>query len=66
MKTANMIGRMVAIHGEQNRRIITSSLEWLDTSEPAWGLNKRTDRREFIKGLINRRKPKREIDWNKR
>lgn len=40
--------------GEPYRRLITSSLAWLDEHEPHWGLNEPMDRHEFVKGLVSK------------
>ena len=42
--------------GEEYRKLIESSIKWLDTEEPKWGLQQRIGRISFIKGLISKAK----------
>ena len=42
--------------GEEYRKLIESSIKWLDEEEPKWGLQQRIGRVSFIKGLISKAK----------
>jgi hypothetical protein len=42
----------VAIYGEKYRRLITHALDWLETAEPKWGLDKPIGRPTFIANLV--------------
>jgi hypothetical protein len=49
----NETERLIVIHGEKYRKLITSSLIWLAREEPKWNLEKKIDREEFIRNLIS-------------
>lgn len=42
--------------GEEYRKLIESSIKWLDAEEPKWSLQQRIGRVSFIKGLISKAK----------
>lgn len=45
-------------HGEQYRRLIADSLDWLDRREPVWKLTEPMDREGFIENLMESVIPK--------
>jgi hypothetical protein len=44
--------KLIARFGEQYRNLIEKAIEWLDETEPSWGLKRPIGRTGYIKGLI--------------
>ena len=58
LSTPEQIEAFCQMFGEQWRRMITSSLLWLDEEEPKWNVDRPTDRKRFLEGLIQNAVPK--------
>ena len=48
----NIVEELVKIHGEQHRRLIEDSLEWLNEKEKVWGVSVNINK--FVRGLISK------------
>ena len=54
----DLIEQLINKHGEQYRRLITDSLDWLDKRESVWKLTEPMDREGFIENLMESVIPK--------
>jgi hypothetical protein len=57
MTDSELIEQMIARHGESYRRLCVEALRWLNENEPGWNLDRPSDKREFLEGLISNATP---------